>query len=438
MALQPKDVLLTTVYKKRGDVYDYWGENISRKLRFSYPKYSSYGLRFLKRNILELNILEYPSISDFIIELEKGYEVVGFSLFTHEVPEILEMAKIARDKGIKTLWAGHYGALTYGMEDHFDKIFVGYGERELGEVFDIEIDKVKHPIIVDVVGLPFGVRTFPLGVLFTSRGCSIGCDFCQTPYFCDTPHPVPVESIDDILRKYKSMGVSEILIQDENFGLQKKHTDKVIELLERHHMSWYAMTRIDILNKNLDRWLEKGFSGALLGVESLRQDNLNKMGKELNVDDTISLLEKLEEVSAFVIGYYMIGFEDDTEESIKESIRRLTDFSIDMLQLCILTPFPRTKLWDRIDEEYGIFEEDWSKWDTKNLVWNHPNISPKKMRELLKWGFREAYPHKRFIQTPSKFYKMHSRRKGRVRAHLDMFSNFLKANIIFRKIMPPE
>jgi hypothetical protein len=37
---------------------------------------------------------------------------------------------------------------------------------------------------------------------------------------------------------------------------------------------------------------------------------------------------------------------------------------------------PQTEMWRELDSGYGIFEKDWSKDDTKHLVWNHPHCKP--------------------------------------------------------------
>lgn len=432
-----KRVLISTVYMEKEEHYDYWGENVSSNLRYSYNKDISYGLRFLKMNIPEINILEYPTKKEFAEEVDKGYDIVGFSFFTHEIPKIMQMVKIAERKGIEELWAGHYGALTYGMEEVFDRIFVGYGERELAESMGSELNRIKHPILVDTIGLPWGLRLFPLGILFTSRGCNNNCSFCQTSVFCSKPRPISIESIEEVLKIYDQMGVNDILIQDENFGLHRKHTRKILDLLVKYSMDWYAMTRIDILNKNLEYWYEKGFSGALLGIESLRQTALDKINKDIEVDQTTEVLKKLQKINAFVIGYYMIGFENDTEETIKKSVKRLNEFSIDMTQICILTPFPKTKLWDHIDENYGIFDDDWSHWDTKHLVWNHPNIEPEKMRELLKWGCREAYSYNKFFRTPLKVFKMHRKKYGRLKTYSHMIGDVIRSQPYNKSKKPP-
>lgn len=427
-----KKVLIVTKYCDNGYSYDYWGENISQFFRYHYLKKISYGLRFLKKNIPEIEILEYPTKQEYIKKLDEGFDIVGFSFFTSEIPTILEMVQIAQDKNIAELWAGHYGALTDGIEQYFDKVFIGYAEQAVGKELQRPIERVKHPVLIDAIGLPNSIPVFPLGILFTSRGCNIGCNFCQTPLFCNKPHPIPLASIEEVLIQYKQLGIKEIVIPDEDFGLQKKHTEQVVKLLSKYKMNWHPMTRIDILKTNMKSWFQNGLSGALLGIESIRQNQINKTGKNIKVQDTKYVLKELYKKNAFVIGYYILGFEDDTKQSIKKSIKKLVKYSIDMVQLCISTPFPKTPLWDEIEKKYGIFETDWSKWDTKHLVWNHPLLSKEQMEQLLKWGMHHAYPKKRFIETPIKFYRLRIKRYGRNQAAIDLMNNFWVANARYR------
>ncbi|MBS3817239.1 MAG: radical SAM protein [Candidatus Thermoplasmatota archaeon] len=424
-----KDILITTPYREKGNRYEYWDSNVSRKIRYSYDKNNANGLRFLKKNIPEIDILEFPTWQEYKKALKNDYDVVGFSFFTYEIPNIMEMVEEAKKEGVEELWAGNYGALTYGMKEHFDKIFVGYSEKKIAEEIGKEIDKIEHPMVVEYVGSSAGVRGFPLGAVFTSRGCFQNCKFCQTPKFCSEPSKVPLSSLEEVLRNYKDAGIDEILIEDESFGMWTKHTDKFIDLLEKYDMNWYAMTRVDTLDANLEEWYERGFSGALLGLESLRQDTLDDIGKKIEVDKTLNLLERLEEKNSFLIGYYILGFEDDTVSSIKESIKKLNQYSIDLLQVCVLTPFPRTPLWDDIEEKYGIIEEDWGKWDTKHLVWDHPNITQDEMQEVLEWAFKKAYPQRKFFQTPKKYYKRHTDMYGHLKTQAKMFKDFMISNL---------
>ncbi len=438
MGVAEKKVLFVTAHREHIKEYDYWGQNVSRRMRYYYHNSLSYGLRFLKKNIPEINILEYPTYEEYLRELSNGYDIVGFSFYTYEVPKILKMIEAARAMGVPEIWGGNYGVLTYGVEEHFDKIFTDYAEHQVAAELNVSIDKIKHPIIIERVKFPLNIGAFPTGILFTSRGCTNKCTFCQTPVFCDGTSTIPLESIEEIVKTYRLLGVEEVLIGDETFGLYKEHSEKVTEILHRYGINWYPMTRIDFLDKRIDQWYEKGLAGTLIGIESFRQQNLNDIGKKLDIEQTERVLIRLEELNLFTIGYYIIGFEDDTEESIKQSIEKLKGYSIDMLQLCILTPLPNTPLWDHIEKNYGIFEKDWSKWNTKHLVWDHPNFTPKELENLLAWSFQEAYPHKRFIQSPKKYFSLRKKRTGSTsKAIKKLVNDMIKANTKLKRALPP-
>ncbi len=431
------DILFVTPYRESNSRYDYWGQNVKRKIRYHYYNDVSYGLRFLKKNIPDIKILEYPSYKRYVEELKKGYDIVGFSFYTHDVPKIKKMVKKARELGVKEIWGGNYGVLTYGVDDLFDKIYIGYGEEWVADQLGKTIDRIKHPIITGSVSLPIGIGAFPVGILFTSRGCTNRCAFCQTPVFCDSTSAISLESTEEIIKNYSDLGINQVLIPDETFGLHKKHSEKVIRQLDSHGFTWYPMTRIDFLDNRIDHWYEKGLGGAFLGVESLRQSSLDNMGKSFDTEQTERVLEKFEELDLFTVAYYIIGFEDDTEETIKMSVRNFNEFSIDMLQVCILTPLPRTELWDKIEEKYGIVENDWSKWDTKHLVWDHPNFSPKEMAKVLEWCFRKGYPNKRFLQTPRKFFSLYMNRAGSIGLFKKIITDWILANTRFAHTLPP-
>jgi hypothetical protein len=58
-------VLFTTVYRNEKEPYDYIGSNSrSRWFRFRWPRNQSFGLRFLKQNIPEIEIAEFPTFDE--------------------------------------------------------------------------------------------------------------------------------------------------------------------------------------------------------------------------------------------------------------------------------------------------------------------------------------------------------------------------------------
>jgi radical SAM superfamily enzyme YgiQ (UPF0313 family) len=384
-------ILMTTVCREPG-LYDYFRENAPENFRwrFQMPRRISFGLRFLRQNIPELNILEYPTRAEFSRVLARGWDAVGFSFYLEETPRILQMAEDARRAGVKELWAGNYGALTPSVQPNFDKVFSSYAEDAVGEIIGKKIESIWHPPLIVEFRLPGG-WPIPVGVLFTARGCSFTCTFCQTTAFAPRPRPIPLEAIERAIRFYAEHGVAYVLILDENFGNLPRHAEDVIELLSRYRIRWLVQSRVDLFLRNFDRWVELGMEGALFGIESFHQDVLKQIRKNEKAGTSRELTERLNRAGLYAQGYYIIGFPTETEESIREDLRTLAALQLDVTQITIVTPHPRTQLWSEVESKYGILENDWGKFDTKHLVWGHPNCRPGALESLLKEGFDRCY-----------------------------------------------
>jgi len=312
------------------------------------------------------------------------------------------MAAEARGAGIRELWAGNYGALTPSIQSHFDRVFTSYGEDAVAQRVGESLEEIQHPPLVTRFRLPGG-WSLPVGVLFSSRGCSFRCTFCQTTAFAPKPKEISLASLDRVLRFYVEHGVHFVLLLDENFGNLPAHADAVIELLARHKVRWLVQSRVDLFLRNFDNWQKCGMEGALFGIESFHQDILKQMHKNEKVQGAFELAEKLNGAGLYAQGYYIIGLPSETPESIAEDLRTLASLKLDVTQITIVTPHPQTEMWRDLDTNYGIFEKDWSKFDTKHLVWNHPHCAPGVLEALLEQGFRGCYGKEWLIRTTGKF-----------------------------------
>jgi radical SAM superfamily enzyme YgiQ (UPF0313 family) len=323
------------------------------------------------------------------------------------------MVNYAREKGIKEIWAGNYGALTESIQKYFDKVFIGYSEDKIAQIFgrNIKNEEIIHPPLISNTSF-HGFKLNCQGYLFTNRGCNNKCHFCQTPSFCKKPCKISLESIEKILQYYKKLGLTEVIILDESFGLFKEHAEDVVDLLVKYGFYWFPMVRADYLGKRLDDWSRKGMIGALTGIESFNQKTLDKMSKNETVEEIVSVVKKLKEMNKMTVGYYMIGYEEDTIESLKKNILKLRDLRLDINQLCVLTPLPQTPQWKYIEEKYGIFDKDWHHYNAKHLVWNHPSIRPEEMRQFLLKAFKIAYPKRRVLETSYDFVKRYIDNRG--------------------------
>jgi anaerobic magnesium-protoporphyrin IX monomethyl ester cyclase len=94
--------------------------------------------------------------------------------------------------------------------------------------------------------------------------------------------------------------------------------------------------------------------------------------------------------------FYVIGFLQDTEESIEELIRFACDLDTTYANFKILTPYPGTGQYKQL--RHLVFETDWEKFDGYTLTFNHPNLTPRRARLML------GMAYSRFIGRPSQLF----------------------------------
>src|SRR3989440_12894729 len=87
----------------------------------------------------------------------------------------------------------------------------------------------------------------------------------------------------------------------------------------------------------------------------------------------------------------MIGFEDDTEDSILEHQRVLMELAPDVAWYYILCPIPGTEQYDEFMAAGLITEPNLDRFDASWLTWTHPNISKKRLHRLLLDCYKQFY-----------------------------------------------
>ena len=401
-----KKVVLTSPVQPIGgcsaNVYGWDKRPASVRIAMSFLDHP--GLSFLRAN-LQCDVLQYPDPMAFAELLRDPPEVLGISFYINESGTALQMAADARRAGVKQVWAGNYGAYTPEVAREFDQTFHGWGEEQLASALGCGLPTggLVHPEIYGAIGTNLFPRMMISGLLFTSRGCPWTCSFCQTPQFYGKPQAVSLEAVDRVLWTYKSRGVKGINILDENFGTFRTHSNEVINLLHRYGFRWIALTRVDTLLSNFDRWASKGLLGAHLGIESLNQSSLSAAGKRIQQSDSCKLLRTMSQHHMFVQAFYILGFEQDTVNSIRADVDALADLDLDLVQVQVLTPYPQTRERESIEERFGIYDGDPARYNSRHLVWNHPNITEMQMRELQLYANSKLASSRRALRTLAKF-----------------------------------
>jgi pyruvate-formate lyase-activating enzyme len=369
----------------RTDIYMSWtcAVDIDDRLSVSCPPT---GLLFLKANVPDVEILQYPTWEEYRAALKsEKWDMVGISFYTWSTPVAIEMAKEAREAGVREIWGGNYGAITPGLEAHFTNLVKGPGEFVLHQyVYGRPLPRIHHPPMFGET--KFRGITSPVGYLYSKRGCNIGCTFCSTPVFNPMEDAIAMAELQEALDAYQERKVAHVVIYDESFLLENHLGNLVIDGLAQRGLSWDCLTRSDLIHGRIGELTDRGMDGATIGIETFNEKHHTDVHKR---DDVRIIRETIAELNHYgrrAIGTFMIGYPDDTIEEMQADVRHLAEEGVFVCSLTLLTPFHRTRLWREM--EPLIDQSDLSQFDLYHLVWKHPQMSPSEARDVLAWAQR--------------------------------------------------
>ena len=195
--------------------------------------------------------------------------------------------------------------------------------------------------------LPRGIVE-PQDTLVTTRGCVGKCAFCASagtkPRFRSLDNLLA--ELDEIVNKHH---IRYLIIGDDTFTLSKKRiVDFCKEIVARRYdLHYLCQTRLDTIDAEILEWLSKsGCYAICFGVESGTPRVLESMGKRLSIDRMLQNLPLVKASGITIRTTYIIGWIDETEEEVWNTINLAKKVDADETAFCIATPFPGTRLWD--------------------------------------------------------------------------------------------
>lgn len=347
-------------------------------------------------------------------------EVVGFSVMTPDYPDTKELIKAVREESPKTriVLGGYHPTFCAEevlKETETDFVIRGEGENamlqlvtalegreKLSGVMNLsyrkgnEIVHSKTGALVDVNALPFPAREkvdIPFMLINESRGCPYACTFCCIrSFYGGTWRPRKIENfIAELAYMKEKLGYKRVYIQSDNFLVNPKRVEAICKAIIEYGLddvSYDSPGRIDVMAKNprlLDLMVEAGWKSMNFGVESGVQEILDSSyNKRMTLRRVRKVVKKLQDTNIHVAWTFIIGSGDeyDTEAYIQKSVDFLLSIPYDAVGLTILTPFPGTALFQKLQRENRILTCDWKLYDVLHCVYKPKYLSAKRMEEL--------------------------------------------------------
>ena len=174
--------------------------------------------------------------------------------------------------------------------------------------------------------------------------------------------------------------------------------------LAPHQKWWSAQAGIEAAKDEefLELAARSGCKQLFIGLESISQASLNEVSKAFNhVDEYARAIERVHSYGIAVQAGIMFGFDNDTEAVFGDTLDFLEATGVQNATFNILTPFPGTRLYQRLEAEGRILTRDWSQYDGRVHVVFQPRLmSP----NALLAGYR--YANRRFYSWGSVYKRL--------------------------------
>lgn len=183
---------------------------------------------------------------------------------------------------------------------------------------------------------------------------------------------------------YDEYNIRNIEFLDDTFTLNQKRAEKICDgIIEQGwDISWGASSRVDTLSKKLVEKMKKaGCWIIFLGIESGSQEILNAIGKGITIEQVKRAVKIVKDAGIEVLGSFIIGFPQDTIETIKKTIKFAKSLNLDYAQFSILTPYPGTPIYDYAKKNNMLLTENWSRYTATEPIVKIEGASEKSLFE---------------------------------------------------------
>jgi radical SAM superfamily enzyme YgiQ (UPF0313 family) len=378
------------------------------------------------------------------VDFDEKVDLVGITAQTPVVPRAYEIAEEFKKRGVPVVMGGvHASMLPEEALQHVDAVLVGEAEEVWPDLIeDLRKGQLKRIYqgngFVDSSKLPLPRREllnekfyFPLKPLETTRGCPHRCDFCGvSKFFGFRYRNRPISEIERELETLFKEGpvmnpaLKKILsffgkdlpyflkrrllyIIDSDVAGDKRFCLELFSLLKEFDLRWWGHAPVSVAfdQKLLEGFSQSGCIALNIGFESFSTKNLQTMGKGFNQPSRYAeAVKRIHDQGIGIMGTFIVGLDDDDPGVFQRIIDFCINEKLDWALTFIMSPYPGTDSFKRLEKEGRIFCRDWEKYDSLNAVYQPLLMSPEELEKGMRRIWKEVFSlnsiYKRILKRP--------------------------------------
>ncbi len=330
----------------------------------------------------ELEYVEIPDINQH--RINPDFDLVAISTYSAQVFEAYELADRYRKNGIKVVIGGpHVTLLPEEAKPHVDSVVIGEAEPVWVDLInDFKKGELKpyykasKPCDISKSPIPlykFLDKTKHNRITVqTTRGCPHDCEFCAASKVLGPYRKRPVELVVRDIEVIKEHWEHPFIeFADDNTFIDKKWSRALLRAITPLKIRWFTETDISVAQDEelLSLLRPSGCRQLLIGFESVVKRSLEGMEskdwKLKQYNSYLSAITRIQSHGISVNGCFILGLDYDRPDIFQKTLEFIEDSQLLEVQLTILTPFPGTRLYQRMKREGRLLKEVF--WDRCTL-----------------------------------------------------------------------
>jgi len=336
------------------------------------------------------------------LDLDDEPDLVVIQVYVTSAYRAYEIADHYRAKGAYVALGGlHVTSLPMEAARHADTICLGPGE-DTWPAFLTDF-RAGHPAQVyrsrtrTLLDMPRPRRDLIKRHLYlvpnsivVSRGCPHHCDFCYKDNFFQGGKSFYTQTVDTALAEMARMPGRHLYFLDDHLFGNPRFAGALFDGMKGMGRLWQAAGTVQSVLKPglLEKAMDCGLRSLFIGFETLDPKNLSAQHKMHNLNrDYTAAIRRLHDLGVMVNASFVFGMDEDDESVFERTVTWAIEQGVETATFHILTPYPGTRLYERMKKQGRITTNNWDLYDTRHAVFRPAKMSA----QALESGYWNAY-----------------------------------------------
>ena len=340
------------------------------------------------------------------LNVDDSPDLVVLQVYITSARRAYRLADHYRKRGAHVALGGlHVTSLPDEAREHADSLFLGPGEDTWPQFLaDFRAGRAK-PVYRSrartLDALPPTRRDLIKRHLYlvpnslvVSRGCPHHCSFCYKDAFFEGGRGFYTQRVDAALAEIERLPGRHLYFLDDHLFGDVRFASALFEGLRGGRRLWQAAgTVASVLSPGLlEKAVAAGLRSLFVGFETLNPEGLVAQGKPQNLKrDYGAAIRRLHDLGVMVNGSFVFGMDEDDSSVFDRTVDWAVRQGIETATFHVLTPYPGTALFARMEAEERLLHRDWDLYDTRHVVFRTRGM-PAAVLESGYWrAYREFY-----------------------------------------------